>query len=211
MENQEQANLEFAKAYELQRSYFFRGEPKKIEVRKQVLITLRDQVKKNEEKIIKALQIDLGRNPFESFLLELFMFYQELDESIAKVKKWSDSKSISCDLVNLKSSNFLKYEPFGQVLIIAPWNYPFQLLFVPLIGALSAGNVVIMKPSREVPTCYQVFREIINKSLPAEHVYLVSSLIDNKTLMQKNYDFICFTGMNHSSLLHNYFFPKHMQ
>ena len=138
--------------YHLQRSLSDQREFTSPKERIAQLKRLRKSISQHEVVLLAALKKDLGKSNYEGFLTEIGVTYQEIDFHIKHVKHWSAHRRITTPWFLLPSSSKVIPEPFGQVLIMAPWNYPFQLLMNPLIGAISAGNRAILRPSPEVPT-----------------------------------------------------------
>ena len=118
-----------------------------VNYRIQILNSLLKTISKNESKIYHALKKDLNKHEFESFLSEVLLVKREIKLFTKKLKRWSRKKRVSGSIFNFPSKNYLIPEPYGNTLIITPWNYPFQLSLTPLIGAVAAGNTVIIKPS----------------------------------------------------------------
>jgi aldehyde dehydrogenase (NAD+) len=112
---------------------------------------LKKSIHKAEDQIIEALRADLGKPEFESYTSEILMVQKEIDLFIKNLKNWAAPKRVSGSLLNFPSQDFILSEPYGSVLIISPWNYPFQLAMIPLIGAVAAGNSVVLKPSEHAP------------------------------------------------------------
>ena len=121
-------------------------------------------ISKNEEKIINALEMDLGKSYAESYMSEIAIIYNELNYFIKNTKKWTKRKRVSSSLLNFFSSDFILPTPYGVTLNISPWNYPFQLSISPIIGAVSAGNTVVLKPSEHSPNTSKILKKIINES-----------------------------------------------
>ena len=126
---------------------FVKENSNSVDYRIQILNSLLDSIKENESKIYDALKEDLNKHEFESFLTEILLVKKEIKLFTKKLKSWSKKKRVKGSILNFPSKNYLIPEPYGNVLIITPWNYPFQLSLTPLIGAIAAGNVVIIKPS----------------------------------------------------------------
>lgn len=156
---------------------------------------LRNSIAKHELAILDALKQDLGKSHYEGYLTEVGVTFQEIDFHIKHVKHWSAQRRISTPWFLLPSSSKVIPEPFGQVLIMAPWNYPFQLLLNPLIGAISAGNRAILRPSPEVPHVAAVIEQVIADAFSSEEVFVVQGSIDeNQWLLAQQWDYIFFTG-----------------
>lgn len=134
------------------------------EFRIQQLTKLRDIVKENEARFMEALKQDLGKSQFESYTTEIGLFYEEINLMIKKTRKWSKPKRVRTPMAHFLSSSKIHYQPYGKVLIISPWNYPFQLALIPLAGAIAAGNVVTLKPSRNSKYTTKLLVEVINNN-----------------------------------------------
>lgn len=160
-----------------------------------MLKRLRNSIAKHEQAILEALSLDLGKSHYEGYLTEVGVTYQEIDFHIKHVKHWSSHRRITTPWFLLPSSSKVIPEPFGQVLIMAPWNYPFQLLMNPLIGAISAGNRAILRPSPEVPHVAAVIGQVISDAFSPEEVFVVQgSIEENQWLLKQQWDYIFFTG-----------------
>ncbi len=155
------------------RSYFESGATQSHAFRKEQLVKLKTAIKKYEQNIFDALKDDLGKSPEESFITETGLVIAEINATIKKLRSWMKNKSVSTNMLNLPSSSFVMKEPLGVVLIIAPWNYPFQLLFNPLVGAIAAGNCVVLKPSEFSPATESIMNKIIKEVFDKNYILLV--------------------------------------
>jgi aldehyde dehydrogenase (NAD+) len=142
--------MSLIKTIEKQRQFSTSGQAKDIHFRIQQLQKLKDLLKANEELLFIAIYNDFKKSKFETYLTELAMVYKEIDEAICKVAKWSRAQKVKTDLALQPAKSFILPEPFGNVLIIGAWNYPYNLTFAPLVAAMAAGNTCIVKPS-ELP------------------------------------------------------------
>ena len=178
-----------------QKNYFKTGETKTIAFRIQVLKNLKTELIKRENDIIEALAKDFKKPAFESVLTETTVVLSDLDLMIKNIKKWAKPKRIMPALLNFPSTDRLYSEPFGQTLIIAPWNYPYQLAIAPVVAAIAAGNTVILKPSELTPNTSALLKNIIDKVFKPEHVCVVEGSVDVSTkLLKLRWDYIFFTG-----------------
>jgi len=144
-------------------SNFFKSQATKdINFRKQSLKRLRDEVIKREKDIVNTLYDDLKKPEFESVLTETEVVIAELNLTIKNLSSWAKPKRIFPSMLNFPSTDKILSEPYGNVLIIAPWNYPYQLVLSPLIGAIAAGNTVVLKPSELAPKTSKVLKDIIS-------------------------------------------------
>lgn len=182
------------KAFALKK-YFTQGQTKAVSTRIDRLKKLSVAIRGAESKILEALHQDLRKSPQEGLITEIALVLKEIDHHIKHLKKWTKPNRVSTPLYLLPSSSYIRYEPMGTVLIIAPWNYPFQLLMTPLIGAVSAGNTVTLKPSEHCVHINAVMEEIIAQVFEPAHVSLVhGGKAANQTLLALKWDMIFFTG-----------------
>ena len=152
------------------RSYFNSGNTQSYAFRKEQLNRLKSSILKHEKDLYDALYTDLKKSPEEVWVTETGMVISELNTAIKKLGKWMRPKRVSTNLLNLPSRSRILSEPLGVVLIIAPWNYPFQLLINPLIGAIAAGNCVVLKPSEFAPATDAVMKKIIEETFSKDYI-----------------------------------------
>ncbi len=179
------------------RTYFNSGATKPYEFRKQQLLALKKAVADNEQQIYDALYTDLHKSKEESWVTENGFFMAELKDTLANLKNWMEPKAVATNLLNLPSSSKIVREPLGVVLIIGPWNYPFQLLFTPLLGAIAAGNCVVLKPSEFAPATATVMQKIVEACFTSEQVLYVPG--DGATVIPEmmnnfSFDHVFYTG-----------------
>lgn len=151
-------------------NYFNSGATKSYSFRKEKLLQLKTSLLKYENEIYAALDADLKKNKEEVWVAETGIVLAELNTAIKHLHTWMKPERAATNLVNLPSSSFVMHEPLGVVLIIGPWNYPLQLLFNPLIGAIAAGNCVVLKPSEFAPASAAVMKKIIEDIFPPEYI-----------------------------------------
>ncbi|MBL7761172.1 MAG: aldehyde dehydrogenase [Sediminibacterium sp.] len=179
------------------RRFYATGATRSYAFRKQQLLTLKKAVEANEEAIYAALQADLHKSKEECWVTENGFFLTELKDVLANLKKWMEPEPVPTNLLNLPSSSKVMREPLGVVLIIGPWNYPFQLLFTPLIGALAAGNCVVLKPSEFAPATASIMQQIIASCFPPEQVLYVpgdGATVIPEMMNQFTFDHVFYTG-----------------
>ncbi|MBW0162487.1 MAG: aldehyde dehydrogenase [Sediminibacterium sp. Gen4] len=152
------------------RHHFASGATRPYAFRKQQLLALKKAIIAHEEEIYAALYADLKKSPEECWVTENGFVLSELDHAISWLSAWMEPESKSTNLLNLPSKSKVMKEPLGVVLIIGPWNYPFQLLLTPLIGAIAAGNCVVLKPSEFAPATDAVMQKIIESIFPKEYI-----------------------------------------
>lgn len=166
-----------------------------IGYRKETLKKLLFVIQKNEDLIIKALYDDFKKSAFESVLTETSYVINELKNTIKNIRAWAKVTRVTPAITNFPSSDYIYKEPYGKVLIIAPWNYPFQLAITPLISAVAAGNKVVLKPSELTPNTSKIIAKIIQETFHINHVEVVQGDADtSQELLQKRWDYIFFTG-----------------
>lgn len=155
------------------RQYFASGNTQSYSFRKQQLLKLKQSVISHEEEIYAALSADLKKSKEECWVTENGFFLAELNDILRNLEKWMEPEAVHTNLLNLPSSSRVMREPLGVVLVIGPWNYPFQLLFTPLLGAIAAGNCVVLKPSEFAPATAAVMQKIVEEIFPKEYVLYV--------------------------------------
>ena len=166
-----------------------------ISYRKQSLIKLLNCVKVHEQEIIEALYADFKKPAFEAVATETSYIISELNHTIKNIHKWARPTMVLPSFVNFPSSDYIYKEPYGKVLIIAPWNYPYQLAFCPLIAAVAAGNQVVVKPSELTPNTSKIVAKIIKETFDKNHVECIEGNADvAQQLLSQRWDYIFFTG-----------------
>lgn len=175
---------------------FFKAHKKQsLKVRIDHLKKLKKVLNEKEQDIFNALDRDLKKPVFESFTSELLMVQKEIDAFIKNLKEWAGPKRVSGSLLNFPSQDFLLSEPYGTVLMISPWNYPFQLTMVPLVGAVGAGNTVVLKPSESAPHTSKVLIDILSAVFPNDWVSVVEGDAQvAQALLKERWDYIFYTG-----------------
>ncbi|MEK9740181.1 MAG: aldehyde dehydrogenase [Flavobacteriaceae bacterium] len=180
------------------RMFFKQHKMDSITIRLRKLKSLAKVIDYQEAKILEALQSDLKKPEFESYTSEFVMVRKEIQSFIKHLKSWSAPKRVSGSLLNFPSQDFILAEPYGTVLLISPWNYPFQLALIPLIGAIAAGNTVVLKPSESAPHTSSLLKELLAEVFPREWVTVVEGDASvAQTLLTFQWDYIFFTGSTH--------------
>lgn len=178
-----------------QQDYFNKGKTNDLAYRKKQLLKLRGLIKEYESNLILSMKADLGKSAFETYATELGLVYEEIGLHLKKLKRWTARQRVSTPLAAIPASSFVQHEPFGCVLILAPWNYPFQLVFAPLIGAISAGNCAIIKPSEFSKHTSQLIAEIINNHFDEAYLKVIQGDAKiSSELTSKAFNLIFFTG-----------------
>lgn len=178
-----------------QRAYFAKGETLDVAFRKAALRRLRETILAREAQINAALAQDLGKSPAESYMCEVGMTLSELSYTLSHLNRWARRHPVLTPLAQFHAHSFTVHNPYGVVLIMSPWNYPFMLTMEPLIGALAAGNCALLKPSAYAPATSAVIREIVAACFPPEYVSVVEGgRKENQALLEQRFDYIFFTG-----------------
>jgi aldehyde dehydrogenase (NAD+) len=184
-----------AEILQKQRDFFQTGITKDLEFRLAQLQKLKQAIVQHQTEIVQALQADLHRAAAESYGTEIILILNEIDSAIKNLKKWARPQKVSTSIEQFPASSQIQPEPLGAVLIIAPWNYPFQLTFSPLVGAIAAGNVVLIKPSECSVHSSQVIANIIAKSFDAAYITVLEGDAEtSQNLLAEQFDHIFFTG-----------------
>ena len=159
------------------------------------LKALQKELGKREKDIYKALKNDLSKSGFESMASETVLVEKEIAKMIKMLPLWNRPHRAKSSLINFPSKDYIVPEPYGKTLIISPWNYPFQLSVTPLVGAVAAGNTVVLKPSEFAPHTASIIHSIIEAVFDEEHVAVVEGDASTATtLLKKQWDYIMFTG-----------------
>ncbi|WP_295128996.1 aldehyde dehydrogenase [uncultured Chitinophaga sp.] len=182
--------------YGRQRSYFEAGNTRPYEFRRQQLQKLKAAIKTYEPRILQALHTDLKKHPLEAFSSEVGLLFMEISHTLSQLRRWMRAKRGGASLVQFPSSSKVVKEPLGLALIIAPWNYPFQLVMAPLVAAIAAGNCAMLKPSELAPATAAVIENLIRETFDSAYVAVLSG--EGQTVipaaMQHRFDHVLFTG-----------------
>ncbi|MCP1162647.1 MULTISPECIES: aldehyde dehydrogenase [Bacillus] len=178
-----------------QKAYFYNGHTRSIEVRKNHLKKLYEGIQRFEEEIFQALKLDLNKSVHESFTTEVGYVLKEISFQLKHISSWSKPKRVRTALTHFGSKGKVVPEPYGVTLIIAPWNYPFQLAIAPLVGALAAGNTIVLKPSELTPNVSKVLTRMLGELFQEELVAVIEGGVEESTaLLKEPFDYIFFTG-----------------
>jgi aldehyde dehydrogenase (NAD+) len=181
-----------------QQEFFDTQKTKDVAFRKHYLKKLHQEILEQEDAICDALYADFKKPAFESLATETQLALAELKHAIKNVGSWSEPERVGGSWVNFPSKEWIQPEPYGKVLIISPWNYPFLLAISPLIGALAAGNTALLKPSEFSVNTSQMISQIIRKVFPPEYVTVVEGGVEVSTqLLAEKWEYIFFTGSTH--------------
>ena len=180
---------------ESEKHFFRTGVTRGVDFRIDMLKNFRKAIIENDELISAALKADLNKQPFESYMCETGLLLEEINFHIKRLKKWSKTRRVKSGIGQPPGKSYVCPEPYGVVLIMAPWNYPVQLCLMPLVGAISAGNCAVVKPSAYAPESSRVISKLIESAFPTGFVTAVEGGRDaNKALLDEPFDYIFFTG-----------------
>ncbi|HCY6728269.1 TPA: aldehyde dehydrogenase [Staphylococcus aureus] len=176
------------------KAFFNTQQTKDISFRKEQLKKLSKAIKSYESDILEALYTDLGKNKVEAYATEIGITLKSIKNARKELKNWTKTKNVDTPLYLFPTKSYIKKEPYGTVLIIAPFNYPFQLVFEPLIGAIAAGNTAIIKPSELTPNVARVIKRLINETFDANYIEVIEGGIEEtQTLIHLPFDYVFFT------------------
>lgn len=179
----------------IQRNFFLKGNTLSVDFRLTQLNKLRLILKNNESMILDALHNDLRKSNFEGYETELGIVLEELNYTIKHLKTWMQATKVKTQMAQFPAKCFTYPEPYGVTLIISPWNYPFQLSMAPLIGAIAAGNTVVLKPSNKSSNTSKVLTKLLEENFPKELISVVNGgRAANTSLLEQKFDYIFFTG-----------------
>lgn len=178
-----------------QRAFFDSGATLPVDSRIQALKKLQSHILRYEEEIGEALKQDLGKSSYESYMCETGLVLSEISYMLRHVRSYAREKRVRTPLAQFHSRSFKKPSPYGVVLIMSPWNYPFLLTLDPLVDAIAAGNTAVVKPSAYSPHTSDLMVKIIKESFPPEYVTVVTGgRAENTCLLNEHFDYIFFTG-----------------
>lgn len=178
-----------------QRSYFHEGECKSVEFRMAQLNRMHDWICKNENLIMKALKKDLNKSSFEAYMAEIGIVKEEIRFTVKHMRKWARPKRVPTPITQFPSASYIYHEPYGVVLIMSPWNYPFVLTIAPLIGAICAGNCAIVKPSAYSVHTTKIIAQMVRELYKDKYVTVIEGgRKENEALLNERFDYIFFTG-----------------
>jgi aldehyde dehydrogenase (NAD+) len=189
------SQVEISELIQEQRSYFRTGATRGTSFRRQQLEKLRGMIRENQDRITGAVVEDLRKPPFEMFASEIAFLLAEVDFALKKLDCWTSPVKVPGPLAFMGAECRIHPEPYGVALIISPWNYPFMLLFAPLISAMAAGNCAVLKPSEISPHSSHTIAELVQETFDPRYIAAVEGGIETvKPLMEQKFDYIFFTG-----------------
>jgi len=187
--------MDISKIVNQQKRFFNSNSTKEINLRIETLKKLKHILKENEDNLYTAIYDDFKKSAFETYIAELSLIYNELNDAIRNLKKWSKQKRVRTNLANFPAKSYIIPEPLGTVLVISAWNYPYQLALIPAISAIAAGNTVVIKPSEIPNNTSKVLAQLINSNFDANHLSVIEGGVGTTTeLLQQKWDKIFFTG-----------------
>lgn len=178
-----------------QRDFYNTNYTKDVQHRMEILKKIKVWMLNHQTLIIEALKQDLNKDATESYMCEIGLVLSELNFQLKHIKKWSKNKKVWTPLSQFYGDSYESYEPYGVTLVMSPWNYPFMLSIEPAIGAIAAGNCVIIKPSAYAPNISHVIKKMIDETCDDKHVTVVEGgRAENTELLEQRFDYIFFTG-----------------
>lgn len=187
--------MKIEEVFAAQKAYFAKGCTIPVANRLTMLQRLYTAIQEHETQIAAALKTDLGKSETESYMCEIGFTLKEIRYQMRHLRRWAKGKRYFAGMANFPSRAFTVPEPYGSVLIISPWNYPFMLCMEPLAGALAAGNCCVVKPSELAPACSAVIARLLGDIFSPEYVAVVEGgREENLTLLELRFDYIFFTG-----------------
>ncbi len=187
--------MELSALLDAQRAYYRTGNTRSLAFRELMLDTLYREIRKMEPEINAALQADLGKSGFETYMCETGLTLSEISFMKSHLRDFAAKKRVRTPIAQFPSKSYVLKEPYGCVLIMSPWNYPFMLTMEPLADAIAAGNTVILKPSAYSPATSSVIKRLIASVFPEEYVAVVEGgRAENQSLLEQQFDYIFFTG-----------------
>ncbi len=187
--------FEIQNIIEKQKKFFSTGKTLDVKYRIDSLKKLKATIEKYEIEIAEAIKTDLGKSTSESYMCEIGLVKSEISYMIKHIKKYAKEKTVKTPITNWISHSFVKPVPYGNVLIMSPWNYPFLLTIDPLADALAAGNTVVVKPSAYSPETSKIIKKIVEECFESEYVAIVEGgRAENQHLLKGDFNYIFFTG-----------------
>ena len=187
--------MDIKELVEMQRNYYMTLQTKDIDQRIKTIENIKIWILEHQNRIIEALKKDLNKDATESYMCEIGLVLSEINYQLKHIKKWSKPKRVKTPLAQFYGTSYETYEPYGVCLVMSPWNYPFMLSIEPAIGAIAAGNTVIIKPSAYAPHVSHIIKQMIEESCDEKWVAVVEGgRAENTELLEQRFDYIFFTG-----------------
>jgi aldehyde dehydrogenase (NAD+) len=188
-------SCDITKTVESQRRFFEQGGTRDVSARIRQLNLLKDLVKTNEQAIFEAIGLDLGKSPLEAYVGEVAVLTTEIDYTVKRLPSWVRPDKVKTPFFHFPATSYIYPEPLGVVLIIGPWNYPFQLALTPLIGAIAAGNCSIIKPSELAPNTSGLIARLVGENFDPRVAAVIEGGVEtSQELLSQRFDHIFFTG-----------------
>lgn len=181
-----------------QKQFFQTKETLSLDVRIKALKQLKDAINFYEDELMFAMKSDFNKNESDAYLTEIGIVYNEINFHLKNLSRWTQPVNVKTPATHFGSKSTIYKEPYGVTLIISPWNYPFNLAIAPLVGALSAGNTAILKPSEHTPHVSEIITKVIDLAFPEKYVTSIEGGIEtNQQLLNLPFDYIFYTGSSH--------------
>jgi len=180
-----------------QQAFFATGVTRSYSFRRAQLLTLKAAIKRYEGRIMEALHSDLRKNSFEAYGTEVGFVYADISHTITHLRQWMQPRRVPTPIMFAPSSSVVHTDPLGTVLIISPWNYPFQLMMSPLAAAIAGGNTALLKPSEMAPATEAVITELITETFEPEYIAVITGpghLLGTQLIERHHLDHIFYTG-----------------
>ena len=187
--------MDITQLIDRQRKHYLSGVTRPLKARKEALLKLKTAIVTHQKLLLEALEKDLNKPSSEAYMCEIGIVLDEIRFHLKHLRKWTKNKTVPTPLAQFCAKSFVSPEPYGVVLIMAPWNYPVQLCLSPLVGAISAGNCAVLKPSAYAPAVSSALAKIIGDSFPEDYIAVVEGgRAENTALLEQKFDYIFFTG-----------------
>ncbi len=187
--------MDTAPVVSAQRAYFRSGATLDIKFRLNALNRLEDAIRRHETDLLTAIKSDLGKSATEAFMCEVGLTLSEISHVRRHLRRWARTACRPTPLTNFPALSRIVQEPYGVVLIMSPWNYPVLLSLEPLVGAIAAGNCVVVKPSAYSPATSKVLTVLLREAFAPEYVAIVEGgRAENQSLLEQRFDYIFFSG-----------------
>ena len=181
--------MDILKIVNQQNTFFNSNTTKEVNFRIETLKKLKHLLKENEDKLYTAIYSDFKKSEFETYLTEISLIYNEINDSINNLKKWSKRKRVRTNLANFPAKSFIIPEPLGTILVISSWNYPILIALTPVISAIAAGNTVVLKPSEIPNNTSKILAQLINSNFNANHLTVIEGGVKTTTeLLEQKWD-----------------------
>lgn len=190
-----QTNTNIAQIRAKQKAFFASKKTLSYEFRKEMLLKLKAAIQRHEKNFLDAVFQDLHKPEFEAWTIEVGLALKDIDFALKNLKKWMNPKRVPTQLFHAIGASYIYNDPYGQVLLLGPWNYPIQLILQPLVGIIAAGNTAVVKPSEISANCSAALAKMIKETFSEEYIAVVEGGIEpTQQLLAEKWDYIFFTG-----------------